>query len=148
MAIPFLPARLCLLCGFFAISLAERARCGISFGNGRNAAGLAGVLCCQCAISRAAEPAPAEPTAQQLADAKEAYAKHGAAYEPVVNPQTKQTAHIFWMPKSTTDGDLKGIPDLPFRFGLYLDNSKITDTGVKELKDLKNLISLGSVILG
>ncbi len=103
---------------------------------------LAIVFLCISAAPRAGEPTPTEPTAKQLADAKEAYAKHGAVYEPVINPETKQAAHVFWMPKSTTDADLKGVPDLPFRFGLYLENTRITDAGVKELKELKNLISL------
>ena len=57
---------------------------------------------------------PAEPTDQQLAAAKMAHAKFGAAYQALPDPKTNQTFHEFIMPYKTTDADLIGLPDLPF----------------------------------
>jgi hypothetical protein len=88
------------------------------------------------------DPKPVQPTAKQLADAKEAYAKFGAKYGTTKNPKTEQTFHSFFMPNTTTDADLKGLPDPPFSFGLDLISTKVTDAGLKELKELKELTSL------
>ncbi len=105
-----------------------------------------------------AAPAPrdwiTEPTAAQLAAAKEAYAKHGASYRCYTDPRTKQTTHLFIMPDEATDANLKDLPDLPFRFALILggtgelshlklsNDSEVTDAGLNELKELKNLTEL------
>jgi internalin A len=94
-------------------------------------------------VLNAGESKPAEPTAEQLAIAKDALAKRGAKYKAVPDPQGERTAHIFEMPKAMTDTDVKGLPDLPFLFGLSLQNTQVTDAGLKELKDLKNLSVLG-----
>ncbi len=85
---------------------------------------------------------PAEPSEKQLEAAKEAYAKFGAKYAADTNPKTEQTVHLFRMPKTTTDADLKGLPDLPFSFGLGLISTQVTDAGLKELKELKQLTTL------
>ena len=85
---------------------------------------------------------PPEPTNEQLAAAKNEYAKFGATYEPFTNQKTKQTFHHFIMPPKTTDADLKGLPNLPFSFGLNLQDTQVTDAGLKELKELKNLTIL------
>jgi hypothetical protein len=81
-------------------------------------------------------PAPAE----QLEAAKEAYAEFGAEYDND-SPAT-QGIPCFKLPPSTTDANLKGLPNLPFRFGLNLHGTHVTDAGLKELKNLKNLTSL------
>ena len=94
------------------------------------------------AVQGADDPKPVQPTKEQLEDAKEAYAKFGAKYEVTTELKTKQTSHRFVMPTSTTDAELKGLPDLPFSFGLNLSVSQVTDAGLKELKQLKQLNSL------
>ena len=68
------------------------------------------------AVPAPADSKPAEPSAEQLAAAKEAYAKFGGQYGAVANPKTNQTIHLFRMRDTTTDADLKGLPDLPFPF--------------------------------
>ncbi len=94
------------------------------------------------AVPAPTDPKPAEPTKEQLEAAKEAYAKFGGKYETDTNLKTKQITRRFTMPITTTDGDLKGLPDLPFSFGLYLNSTKVTDAGLKELKELKQLTTL------
>ncbi len=103
---------------------------------------LALAICSVNLMAAPDDPKPAEPTAEQLAAAKKAYAKFGAEYDAYANPQTKQTNHIFRMPKKTTDADLKGLPDLPFRFVLDLTFTEVGDASIKELKELKNLARL------
>jgi hypothetical protein len=83
-----------------------------------------------------------EPTAKDLAAAKEAYGKLGAEYESRFEPRTKLAVHSFQMPKTTTDADLMRLPILPFRFALSLYKTKVTDAGMKELKQLKYLVLL------
>ena len=79
---------------------------------------------------------PPEPTQEQLAVAKETYAKHGAKYEPFGNTKTKNTRHQFTMPSTTTDADVNGLPDLPFGFSLSLyGDRQVTDAGLKEKPD-------------
>jgi RNA polymerase sigma factor (sigma-70 family) len=85
---------------------------------------------------------PAEGTEEQLVAAKEAYAKFGAEYQISLNPQTRHVLHGFSLPPNTTDADLKGLPDLPFRFALSLIGAQVTDAGMKEIKGLKNLAHL------
>ncbi len=65
-----------------------------------------------CAGPEKKEPEPKllEPTAEQLAAAKEAYAKHGAKYFADHDPAIKRvflTNHVFAM-NDATDADLKG----------------------------------------
>ena len=86
----------------------------------------------------------AEPTAQQIAAAIEAYGERGATYELIPLPGEKRSRHVFTMPVDTTDGHLENLPDLPFCFGLNLDNAKVTDAGMSYLKRLKNLEELES----
>jgi repressor of nif and glnA expression len=89
-----------------------------------------------------AEDPPKEPTAEQLKEAKDAFAKIGADYKAVTDPQTKRVTHSFKMPEKTQDADLKNLPNPPFAFRLALIGTQVTDTGLKELKDLKNLTGL------
>src|SRR5262249_505232 len=93
------------------------------------------------AVPAPADPKPAEPTEEQLAAAKEAYARFGATYELFTGPKAK-TKHVFRLPPMKTDADLKGLPDLPFAFSLSLARTKVTDAGLKELKELKHLTGL------
>ena len=77
-----------------------------------------------------------------MAAAIKSYAKFGAAHRCGTDWQTTLTLHYFMMPETTTDAQLKGLPDLPFRFGLELFRTNVTDAGIKELRDLKNLAGL------
>ncbi len=100
------------------------------------------------------DPKLLEPTAEQLAAAKEAYAKHAAEYEDVASTQPAMkreflTTHIFTLRtrnfklrRDTTDDDLKGLPNLPFYFAFCLSSTKVTEQGMKELNRLTNLTSL------
>ena len=81
----------------------------------------------------------AEPTAEQLKAAQEAFAKIGARYEAGTNPLTKKTVHVFRMSRDTTDAELKRLPNPPFSFALDLSGTQVTDVGLKELKNLKGL---------
>ncbi len=94
----------------------------------------------------AAIPAPAdaearEPNDQELSAAKELYANFGATYRAIKTPDEADSFHCFCMAIDATDNDLKGAPDLPFRFGLGLSEN-ITDLGLRNLKDLKQLAFL------
>jgi Leucine-rich repeat (LRR) protein len=95
--------------------------------------------------SAATDPKPAETTEEQLASAKVAYAKHGATYRFETDSQikrnynAKQDYHVFTL-LNITDADLKGLPDMPF--GLTLGSIRVTDAGLKEIKELKNLTYL------
>jgi RNA polymerase sigma factor (sigma-70 family) len=88
---------------------------------------------------------PALPTPEQLENAKQAFARLGATYLPMSNPKNmanplnQQGIHVFTMPGRTTDDDLKKLPHVPFPFGLNLKYTQVTDDGLKELKDLKQL---------
>jgi hypothetical protein len=103
---------------------------------------LCGLLLAVFSVNLVAGSAPAdpkpipEPTPEQLTAAKEAYAKFGAEHDYIAK------IHLFLMPQGTTDADLKGLPDLPFQFGLDLICPKVTDAGLKELTALKNLTTL------
>src|SRR5580704_16778263 len=85
---------------------------------------------------------PPEPTTEQLAAAKEACAKFGAAFYPVSDSRKKQTNHYCRLPSTTTNADLKGLPDLPFNFTLNLNGTQVNDAGLPELKELKHLTGL------
>jgi internalin A len=85
-----------------------------------------------------ADPKRAAPTAKQVEDAKEAFAKIGG----VLSSSSKERTPSFEMPTQTNDEHLKKIPNLPFSFGLSLANSQVTDAGMKEIANLKNLTSL------
>ncbi len=88
------------------------------------------------------DPKATQPNAEQLTAAKDAYAKLGAKYERLDVEGIEPPFHLFRMPETTTDADLKRLPDLPFHFLLSLGGTKITDDGLKELKSLKKLIGL------
>ncbi len=85
---------------------------------------------------------PADPTAEELSAAKEVYAKHGAQYEALINLEPKRTTHTMFMPNETTDADLKDLPELPFRFGLSLNRTEVTDGGLRALSKLKKKLDL------
>ena len=87
-------------------------------------------------------PKQLEPTVEQIAVAKEAYTKLGADHIIETDRLNNQPIHAFRMPLATSDANLKGLPRVPFPFVLILDNSDITDAGLKELKNLKNLTGL------
>jgi hypothetical protein len=89
-----------------------------------------------------AQDMPSEPTAEQLTQAKDAFAKLGAEYQAFTHPKTKRTGHAFTMPSTTQDADLKNVPDLPFGFQLYLGLTKVTDAGLGNIRELKNLTAL------
>jgi hypothetical protein len=74
---------------------------------------LALAICSLNLLAAPADPKPAEPTDDQLAAAKEAYAKLGATHQLTPfggDPQTNQRLHLFSMPATTTDADLKACP--------------------------------------
>ena len=85
---------------------------------------------------------PFEPIPEQLIVAKQAYEKLGASYSTDTDPWSRRVTHYFKMPRSTTDADLKNLPNLPFRFGLDLEETRVTDAGLKELIDFKSLSGL------
>jgi internalin A len=107
-------------------------------------ANLAIVVCSSCLMagSAFADQKSVTPTQEQLDAAIEAFGKHGGMLATGTDPQTKRTTRIFNLPSKTTDADLKGLPNLPFLFGLDLPDTKVTDAGIKELKNLQNLDSL------
>src|SRR5271166_4564984 len=82
------------------------------------------------AVPAPTDSKPAEPTEEQLAAAKEAYAKIGADCLVTADSQTKRTIPWFVMPQKTTDADLTRLPNLSFRFALSLDQTKVTDAGM------------------
>jgi hypothetical protein len=92
---------------------------------------ISGIVPAICSDLRGA-PIPAdlrptpEATAEQLDSAKKAYAKHGAKYECDWDLQRRQVIHAFRMPEAT-NATLKGLYNLPFRFGLILYGTKITN---------------------
>jgi hypothetical protein len=88
------------------------------------------------------EPAPAQTTFQQIEEAKRAFAKYGAEYVENTDRVTMELLPVFRFPIITQDRDLVGIPSLPFAFELNLTRTRVTDAGLKELKDLKNLTTL------
>src|SRR5580698_3604818 len=89
-----------------------------------------------------ADSKPVTPTAEQLADAEKAYAKFGAVYIPYTHPEIKRSPYFFKMPRTTTDADVKDLPNLPFKFFLDFENTKISDVGLKQIGTLKNLSGL------
>src|SRR5262249_39693391 len=91
------------------------------------------------ATGAAKQPQGGQPTPEQLQAAKDAFAKAGDVHKEVFDQPTNRTIAVFVMLESTKDADLKGLPDLPFGFGLSLGRTKVTDAGLKELKDLKQL---------
>ncbi len=111
------------------------------------------VLCCfvlaAASSSLTAVPLPADfrpvssPTPGQVDEAREAYARHGAEYACLTDPLNKQRVHIFRMRRETTDADLANLPNLPFRFGLALEYTRVTDAGLRDLGQLDNLDDLG-----
>ncbi len=93
-------------------------------------------------VRAANDPIYTSPSAGEIAAAKDAYGKFGAVYEKGFDPNTKHTSHGFSMPPMTTDIDMTGLPDLPFRFFLDFSYTKAGDGGLKQLKELKNLTGL------
>jgi Leucine-rich repeat (LRR) protein len=70
------------------------------------------------------------------------FAGIGAAYFEDIDPVTKQSMPCFRFRADIGDEDLRNLPNPPFRFGLSLAGTRVTDAGVKKLKELKNLTSL------
>ncbi len=90
------------------------------------------------AVPLPSDARPGAPTADELVAAKKVYAKFGGTYRDRRIMETD----VFVMPVRTTDADLKGLPNLPFRFALELNHTKVTDAGMREIKPLKNLTVL------
>jgi hypothetical protein len=78
----------------------------------------------------------------QLQQAKEAFARLGARHSRRTDWTTRQAFDAFDMPRSTSDEDLKAVPDVPFKFALCLDDSKVTGRGLTYLKRLPHLTHL------
>jgi internalin A len=86
--------------------------------------------------------APFEPISEQMVIAKEAFAKIGASYLVDTDPWSRRITHYFSLPRRTTDADLKNVPNLPFRFGLDLEGTRVTDAGLRELAGFTSLAGL------
>jgi len=85
-----------------------------------------------------------EPTEQQIRDAKASFSAIGGRYKAGTHPTTAKTTHTFLLFRAT-DADLKKLPEVPFPFELYIRDGvteKVTDAGLEELKNLKNLAGL------
>ena len=75
-----------------------------------------------------ADPEPtSDPTPEQLAATKEVYAQHGLEYRGVADPKAPGAGHCFRAKTSEIGADLKGLPDLPFRFAIDLNSTNVTD---------------------
>src|SRR5439155_10958770 len=106
-----------------------------------NAIVMASMLSLYPRVATIATANDGEPTVAELASAREAYVQHGASYEAVRFADGKRR-HIFTLPKTITDADLSGLPDLPFEFGLRLKSASVTDEGLEQLKRLRRLCYL------
>src|SRR5262245_52753842 len=91
---------------------------------------------------RALPAEPIEPAEEQLQAAFAAAHELRGEFRKRLHPQARQAAHVLVMSRSTSDGDLKKIPDFPFSFGLELAGTGVTDAGLKELAPLRNLTAL------
>ena len=89
-----------------------------------------------------AQEQPVEPTVEQLKKAKDDFAKIGATYRLVTDTLTKRSMHWFEFAPTTKNADLKKLPNPPFPFNMSLGFTNVTDMGLIELKDLKNLTVL------
>jgi hypothetical protein len=89
------------------------------------------------AVQDHADPKPAKPTEEQLLAATKAFAKIGE-----VHRYLNAGIPVFEMHRETKDEDLKRIPKLQFAFGLILCNTKVTDVGMRDIANLKNLTKL------
>src|SRR5262245_1840525 len=92
------------------------------------------------AICIAQEPPP--PTPEQVQASKMAFKSLGGFYEFNKHPTRTKPYHMFTLPKTATDVQLKKLPQVPFGFWLALGFSDVTDAGLKELKNVKNLQGL------
>src|SRR5260370_27329920 len=81
-------------------------------------------------VVRAQRPKPIEPTPEQLQEAIKTATALGGDFRQRIYPQTQQVSHVLILPRSTTDGDLTKIPDLPFSFGVDVFQSNVTDAGL------------------
>ena len=101
-----------------------------------------GLLLLRAGSVAADDKQPVEPTKEQIDSLKKTFETLGGSYQAKTDTATKQTRHTFALPRETTDGDLKKLPQVPFPFELHLFQAKVTDEGLKELKELKNLTGL------
>ena len=91
-----------------------------------------------------ADPKPAEATKEELQAADRTFkmigggplSKDSKEWNPLFS---KESNPIFFMSSETLDEDLKKIPNLWFSFGLSLKGTEVTDAGLKEIANLKNL---------
>jgi hypothetical protein len=89
-----------------------------------------------------AQDKPDEPTAEQLKQANDDFARIGATYAAFTDSQTKRFSHRFILAPFKQDTDLKKVPNPSFAFALSLSGNNLTDAGMKELKNLKNITTL------
>jgi hypothetical protein len=78
------------------------------------------VVCAVVPRARADQPQGKAPNAEQLQTAQDTFARLGAVYRAELDPWTKQTIHIFTMPKATSNADLQALPSPPFAFRLSM----------------------------
>lgn len=82
-----------------------------------------------------------EPTKEQLEAATKAVEQLGGAIEKYLDPQSNRTIIVFCM-SNASDADMKKFPVVPFSFSLQLSRTELTNAGLKELANQKNLSSL------
>jgi hypothetical protein len=83
------------------------------------------------------------PESQRPRDAKKALASLGVMWSGELDPESGQKIQpILRMPATVMDAELKGLPEIPFRFFLDLSVTKVTDEGLKGLRSFKNLQGL------
>ena len=73
---------------------------------------------------------------------REAVQLVGGAVEDEHDPQAKRTIVWVRLAQGATNNDLKKLPAIPFFFGLDLKGTKVSDTWLKEMANLKNLTSV------
>lgn len=83
-----------------------------------------------------------EPTDEQLQAAVKAFEERKCTLFKHQDPETKRTSYYFTLPKEANDFSLGQLPDVPFSFGLVLNDTNVTDAGFPHLAKMKNLTEL------
>lgn len=91
---------------------------------------------------QAQDDSPTEPTAEQVKAARDGFASQGGKYEYVLDPRTNRGTHTFTLPQGSRDDRLQKLPDVPFPFALNLQQTNLTEAGIRELKKFKTLVRL------
>lgn len=84
----------------------------------------------------------AEPTAQQLQEAKKAFGSFGGVFRESEDALSKRKVFAFVMPPETDDKFLGQVPAVAFPFGLVFSGGRLTPDGLKNLTRVPNLITL------